>query len=207
MGNGGDGETRGARFLLLALGANLESRLGTPRATLEHALREIADAGVAVSARSGWYASPAFPPGSGPDFVNGAALLRSDLEPAGALALLHDVERRLGRVRQGRWTARVCDLDLLAAGDEVLPDARTWTRWANLSPERQRMESPDGLILPHPRLHERGFVLAPLAEIAPDWRHPVLGRTTREMLAALEPAALAGIEPLAGPGGTPRKRA
>ena len=84
-------------------------------------------------------------------------------------------------------------LDLLASGGAVLPDAATARAWMALAPDRQGTEAPDALVLPHPRLHERGFVLAPLAEIAPDWVHPLLGLSVRQMLAALSAAALDGI--------------
>jgi 2-amino-4-hydroxy-6-hydroxymethyldihydropteridine diphosphokinase len=145
-----------------------------------------------VAAQSGWYRTPAHPPGSGPDYVNGAAALAAPLAPAAVLAALHAVERGLGRSRGRRWEPRVCDLDLLASGDAVLPDAATVRAWMALPPERQRA-APGRLLLPHPRPHERGFVLAPLAEVAPDWVHPLVGRSVREMLAALPAGALNGI--------------
>ncbi len=178
---------------VVALGANLPSQAGDPRATLEAALAALGDRGFAVTARSPWYRTPAFPAGSGPDYVNGAALLAAPLDPEAVLAALHAVEQHLGRARDRRWGPRVCDLDLVASGDAVLPDEATVRSWMARRGAAQR-EVPPGLILPHPRMQERGFVLRPLADIAPDWRHPLLGLSVREMLAALPAQALEGIE-------------
>lgn len=181
---------------LIALGANLPSPAGPPRATLEAALAALAARGIGVVARSPWYRAPAFPPGAGPDFVNGAAALATELAPEALLAELHAVERGLGRERRRRWAPRVCDLDLLAWDDLTLPDPAGAAAWMGLGPGEQGTTAPPDLVLPHPRLHERGFVLAPLAEVAPDWVHPLLGRSVREMLAALPLAALEGVAPL-----------
>ena len=102
----------------------------------------------------------------------------------------------MGRVRTQRWGQRVIDLDLLAAGDRVLPDPATQRHWMDLPEDQQRRLAPDTLILPHPRLHQRAFVLVPLADVAPDWVHPVLGQSVAQMRDALDPAEVAQIRPL-----------
>jgi 2-amino-4-hydroxy-6-hydroxymethyldihydropteridine diphosphokinase len=112
------------------------------------------------------------------------------------LAILHETELLFGRKRESRWGMRTLDLDLIALGDAVLPDAATQAQWRGLDPEAQRRLAPDRLILPHPRLQDRSFVLVPLADVAPDWRHPVLGLTVREMLAARPVAERSEVVPL-----------
>jgi 2-amino-4-hydroxy-6-hydroxymethyldihydropteridine diphosphokinase len=154
------------------LGANLGDR----RATLDRAVTLLAGELGEVLARSAWLATPALihpddPARSYPEFLNGAVLLRTHLEPAPILAGLHRIEAALGRDRStetARWRPRLIDLDLIALDDLV-------------------MEA-DELRLPHPEMHRRDFVLAPMCEIWPDWRHPQLGRTAAELLAELRAA-------------------
>lgn len=185
------------RCALVALGANLPVAGDTPEETLENALACLqAHPNIEIASVSRWYQTPAYPPGSGPDFCNGAAALRTTLAPEALLSVLHQVEADLGRERNLRWGPRVCDLDLLAMGDLVLPDAETLRSWMALSPEQAAHEMPEQLLLPHPRLQDRAFVLAPLAEIAPLWRHPLIGATVSEMLAALGEDARAEITPI-----------
>ncbi|KEO54139.1 hypothetical protein TP2_04255 [Thioclava pacifica DSM 10166] len=152
--------------------------------------------GFSLVAVSRFWRTPAVPEGSGPDYVNACCKMRSGLQFDEILATLHKVESEFGRQRDARWASRGLDLDLLAVEERVCPDLDTWTRWRNLPIESQMREAPEELILPHPRLQDRGFVLIPLADIAPLWRHPVSGMSVMEMLAALPEAEKAAIEPL-----------
>ncbi|MBX7200459.1 MAG: 2-amino-4-hydroxy-6-hydroxymethyldihydropteridine diphosphokinase [Rhodospirillaceae bacterium] len=151
--------------ILIGLGGNLPSWVGAPRITLEAALAALEEAGVRVVARSSWYTSAPVPASDQPWFVNGVVSAETDLGPEALLGVLHGVEAAFGRVREEKNGARTLDLDLLAHGNTV--------------------ESAKSPLLPHPRLHERAFVMVPLAEIAPEWRHPVLNRTAAEILAAI----------------------
>ena len=165
---------------------------------MKEAIRRINGAGISFRAISRFWETQAFPAGSGPDYVNAAATIVTDLPAEAVLARLHEVEASLGRVRDGgRWGARGIDLDLLALGGQVFPDEQGQTAWRDLPLEEQMRRAPEELILPHPRLQDRGFVLAPLAEVAPLWRHPIIGATVAEMLTALPSASFEGMRPLA----------
>ena len=109
---------------------------------------------------------------------------------------LHDIEHRFGRKRETRWGMRTLDLDLIAMGQAVLPDRAGFLAWHDLDPDLQGKAAPDRLILPHPRLQDRAFVLVPLADVAADWVHPVLGQSVAQMLADLPAAARAEGHPI-----------
>ncbi|SEP83301.1 2-amino-4-hydroxy-6-hydroxymethyldihydropteridine diphosphokinase [Thalassovita taeanensis] len=179
--------------VLIALGANLPSKAGGPAQSLSMSLQLLEEKGLVVAAVSRFYQTPCFPVGAGPDYINAAARVTTTLSPEQVLAVLHGVEAEFGREREVRWGRRTLDLDLLAYGDLVLPDRETQKAWMDLPAERQRLEAPEQLILPHPRLHERAFVLVPLSDVAPGWVHPVLGRTVTQMCADLPASARAEV--------------
>jgi 2-amino-4-hydroxy-6-hydroxymethyldihydropteridine diphosphokinase len=175
---------------LVAFGANLPFEGDPPAQTIAKASEALGKEGLSLLAFSPLYRTPCFPAGAGPDYVNAAAVLDAgpNVDAKSILQRLHRVEAAFGRVRAQRWGMRTLDVDLLALGDSVLPDAAAQDAWRTLPPEAQARRTPDRLILPHPRLQDRAFVLVPLADVAPDWLHPRLALTVRQMLAAL-PAA------------------
>ena len=181
------------RLAYLALGGNKPSPAGPPQQTIIAALQALVGDSVRLLAVSRFFRTPAYPPGSGPEYVNAAACVATSLPAEALLTRLHAVEASFARVRQQRWAARTLDLDLIGIGQEVLPDAATVQSWIDLGPEQQRRKTPAELLLPHPRLQDRAFVLIPLAEIAPAWRHPLSGLNVADMVKALPEAAKAGI--------------
>jgi 2-amino-4-hydroxy-6-hydroxymethyldihydropteridine diphosphokinase len=151
----------------IGLGANLPSpEHGSPQATLEAAMRALEARGLRIVARSPFYESEPVPVADHPWYLNAVIEVATDLSAPATLAILHSVENAFGRVRRERNAPRVLDLDLLDHRGEV-------------------RDGPDSLLLPHPRLTDRAFVLLPLRDIAPQWRHPVSGRTVAELLESL----------------------
>lgn len=154
--------------IYIGLGANLPSAAGSPVATLEKAVADLAASGIAIRRRSPWYETAPVPRADDqPWYVNGVVEVASDLAPADLLAKLQRLEAEAGRVRSIANAPRPLDLDIIAYGD--------------------RVETRNTPLLPHPRMEIRAFVLLPLQAIAPRWRHPVSGREVAELIAALPP--------------------
>lgn len=179
--------------VLIGMGGNLPSVAGEPAQTLLSAVLNLSCEGLSVRAVSRFFATPSFPDGTAPDYVNVAVGVASDLSPSAILDVLHRIEHRFGRVREQRWGMRTLDLDLLAVGQCVLPDRPTFLAWSDLERSGQATTAPGQLILPHPRMQDRAFVLIPLADIAPDWVHPVLGQSVADMRAGLPSAGAAKV--------------
>ncbi|MEP4260235.1 MAG: 2-amino-4-hydroxy-6-hydroxymethyldihydropteridine diphosphokinase [Rhizobiaceae bacterium] len=171
---------------LVAVGSNQVSALGSPLDTVLAAIDALKVNGVVIRKKSAIYKTQAYPTGNGPDFANAVVDCEIDNTTAAeVLQILHSIEAEFGRKRTERWSPRTLDLDLLAWGDSIEPDEKTLKDWMNLPPELQSQTTPNQMILPHPRLHERAFVLVPLSDVAPDWQHPVLGKSVQQMCDAL----------------------
>jgi 2-amino-4-hydroxy-6-hydroxymethyldihydropteridine diphosphokinase len=181
---------------IIALGGNLPFGEMSPRNTLEGAIREVTLLLGEPCQVSRLFQTPSFPAGSGPDYINAVMVLETDLSPGDLLQHLHGVEQKFSRRRDQRWGMRTLDLDLIALGEWVLPDRAGYQHWLDLPLEQQMVETPDVLILPHPRVQDRAFVLVPLCDVFPDWVHPILGKTAAELCAEMPKTELQAILPV-----------
>jgi len=182
-----------SKLAIIGLGANLPSSFGKSAETVRHAINLLSGKNLEIQNVSQIYSTPCYPKGAGPDYINAVVTLATNLSASVLLSRLHSIEQSLGRERVSRWGGRVIDLDLLAYEDQISPDLETYQQWLNLPHEQQTENAPEQMILPHPRIQDRAFVLVPLAEIAPDWQHPVLRRSARQLLNDLDPADIAQI--------------
>jgi 2-amino-4-hydroxy-6-hydroxymethyldihydropteridine diphosphokinase len=154
-------------MILIALGANLPSAAGGPQQTLEAALELLEARGIRGAARSRWYRSAPVPISDQPWFVNGVVRIETELAPMALLEQLQQIEWTFGRQRSVANAARTLDLDIIDYD--------------------KRVKNTPKLTLPHPRMQNRAFVLRPVAEIAPGWQHPILGKTIEALISALPP--------------------
>lgn len=151
-------------MILIALGSNLPSSAGTPLDTVKEALTALNTNGVRPVKVSKFYVTEAWPNPAEPAFVNAVAAVETTFSPVALLRVLHQIERAFGRERQARNAPRTLDLDLLDYEGRIEPGPP---------------------VLPHPAIQSRAFVLVPLREIVPEWRHPMTGKTPSEMIALL----------------------
>jgi 2-amino-4-hydroxy-6-hydroxymethyldihydropteridine diphosphokinase len=181
---------------LIAFGSNGSEDIGASTKVVNEALRALSKRGLTKIKTSPFYKTPAFPVGSGPDFVNGVIMVKTDLSAVGVLALLHEVETEFGRTRDRRWEARILDLDLIDFASCVTPNEQVHRTWREMPLKKQKSCAPDQLILPHPRVQDRLFVLVPLRDVEPDWVHPVTGVSIQDILAGFSKAELMQICPI-----------
>lgn len=167
---------------VIALGSNLPWRDDKPSAILRSAVNNLGALG-RIEARSGWWRTPAWPEPADPEFLNLCVRLRTSLEPVAIMARLLEIEREHGRERSRPNAPRTLDLDLVDAGGKVLSAPAAGGRPA--------------LELPHPRVQDRAFVLLPLADVAPDWRHPVSGARVADLIARLAASERTGVRRVA----------
>lgn len=150
----------------IALGSNVAGRFQNPAAAVEAAVDALKANDINILLCSRLYRSAAWPNPADPEFVNAVVVAGTDLPPAALLARLHKIETEFGRIRRLANAPRTLDLDIVDYAGLISGEG----------------ESP---ILPHPRMADRAFVLLPLAEVAPDWRHPITGVAIDELISAL----------------------
>jgi 2-amino-4-hydroxy-6-hydroxymethyldihydropteridine diphosphokinase len=172
--------------IYLAFGSNQAERLKSSVELIKSAYELLVDRHVNITTFSPFYQTPAFPVGNGPDYVNSVIEVETAMQPQALLAVLHDIEKQLGRERVERWGTRTIDIDLLDYAGCVQPSPEGYKKWRNMSLEMQKITWPDGLILPHPRIQDRGFVLVPLKSVAPNWMHPVSSESIDALIAQID---------------------
>ena len=166
---------------LIALGSNISLGKTLPLEIIERAIVELVKSDINLMSLSRFYETPAYPEGSGPNFINSAVKAEANYSSQEMLRKLHEIEEKFERQRNYRWAARTLDLDLIAMKGQVLPSNEVFQYWFDLSLSEQKAKIPSELILPHPRIQDRAFVLSPLLDIEPNWTHPILNKTVAQL--------------------------
>lgn len=174
-------------MIVIGLGSNLKTeKYSSSKEILEASISLLHEKGLRIVKISNFYETEPVPKSDQPWFVNAAICVETSFEAHELLRILHEIENELGRVRKERWEARIIDLDLLCYNEMVVPTKNEWKR-------KSKEEIPNGVIIPHPRLHERDFVLIPMNEIASDWKHPIFDKTTQKLLDDLDSVGIVRV--------------
>ena len=173
--------TKNNHQFLIALGSNIGLATSRPVDIIKDAIIELSKSGIILKSISRFYETPAYPKGSGPNFVNSVVKAEANYSAHAILQRLHKIEEKFERRRNSRWSARTLDLDLLALEEQVLPSKEVFQYWCDLPLSEQKKKTPSELLLPHPRIQDRAFVLLPLLEIEPNWLHPILNKTALQL--------------------------
>ncbi len=166
--------------VILGFGGNLPCYVGKPRETIKSACQYLASVGVTIQQQSLFYQSDAvvLDEGAYPAFTNCAATATTTLSVHQLLEVIPTVEKKFGRVKGGRWSARTLDIDVLFYDNMVAPNKRLWHTIAGSEDVAAILPEP---VIPHPRIHKRPFVVAPLLDIAPEKQHPVYELTVKAL--------------------------
>jgi len=164
--------------ILVGLGGNLPSPYGSPRDSLREAIAKLSKSGLEGLEVSSLYRTAPVPAAEQPDFLNCVLAARTALSPENLLSLFKETEKEFGRQTSDRWSSRTLDVDLLAYSSSILPSREIWDQ---VTYSKDATAYVEAVTVPHPRLHKRAFVLLPLMEIAPQWIHPCLKQSVKEM--------------------------
>ena len=164
-------------MIIISLGSNVISRWGDSHTTILQALRELESRGVNILRRSRLYRTSPYGPVEQPVFINAAAAIRTSLPADALLSVVKKIEARAGRQTARKWGPRALDIDIIDYNRQIL----NWSQRDTQFFKCKRFS----LILPHPRVETRAFVLQPLLDVAPHWHHPVSGLHAAQLLARL----------------------
>jgi 2-amino-4-hydroxy-6-hydroxymethyldihydropteridine diphosphokinase len=166
----------------IALGSNLETQNLSRLEIINRAMGYLSQNNIILVKVSSFWESGSYPDRTQPDFINAVVEVHSELNPYQVLLELKNIEKKMGRKKKNRWGNRVLDLDIIGSGSIILPNKFEFNKWLKMPLHKQIKIQPDELILPHPRIQDRLFVLKPLDEVDPNWTHPVLNKTSLELI-------------------------
>ena len=152
-------------MVILSLGSNLPSKFGDKFDNLKYAISFLEDGGILIDKKSSFYETPSYPDKNNPKFINMVISIKTDLSASDLMLVIIDIEKKLGRIRKNKNDPRTCDIDIIDYNDQILN-----FRYKNFHLE-----------IPHKNLTSRNFVLFPLQEILPQWKHP----KTKEIISVL----------------------
>jgi len=179
-----------SKICLLSLGSNLPYGDMEPIGVLNAAITALENAGFRSVKVSGFYETEPVPKSDQPNFINCVIEGKTSQNALGVLHICQSVERSFDRERHVRWGARTLDIDIISYDQEVYPLTE---EWCVLAADVDAEATVPELVLPHPSMHKRAFVLRPLCDLAPDWLHPVYGRTAADLLLEQSVADQAGV--------------